>query len=93
VNLFTVPGASSWLHVGDGANGTYTLFGGTLTLTNPNNDLVLGNVGSGEFDLDGGTATLGPIYGFGSSSVFNFSGRTLRPNASQASMNQDRVHV
>jgi hypothetical protein len=88
VNLFTAPGASSWLHVGDGANGTYTLSGGTLTLTNPNNNLVLGNVGSGEFDLNGGTATLGPIYGFGSSSVFNFNGGTLRPNANQASMNQ-----
>jgi len=88
VNLFTTPGTNSWLHVGDGTPGTYTLSGGTLTLANPSNDLVLGNIGSGEFDLNGGTATLGPIYGFGSSSVFNFNGGTLRPNASQASMNQ-----
>jgi autotransporter-associated beta strand protein len=87
VNLFTGPGANSWLHVGDGANGTYDLSGGSLTATNPVNDLVLGNVGSGTFNLNCcGTATLGAIFGFGSSSTFNLNGGTLRPNADQSLM-------
>jgi autotransporter-associated beta strand protein len=88
VNLFTNPGNTSWLHVGDQSNGTYTLSGGSLTFTNAKNDLVLGNLGSGTFNLSGGTATVGAIFGFGSSRVFNFDGGTLRPNADQSAMDQ-----
>jgi hypothetical protein len=89
VNLFTNQSANSWLRIGAGANGTYTLSSGSLTTTNASNDLVLGNTGvTGTFNLNGGTATIGgAIYSFGPS-IFNFNGGTLRPNANQSSMDQ-----
>jgi hypothetical protein len=90
VNLFTNVNGSGWLAIGRGSSGTYTLSGGSLTTTHANNDVVLGNSGTGatgEFDLNGGTATLGPIFSFGTS-TFNFNGGTLRPIANQGSMDQ-----
>ena len=65
---------------GYGAEGTYTLSGGTLNLMQGGWDLLIGRAGNGTFNLQGGTfSSAGQIWlGFsGGTGTFNMTGGTL----------------
>ncbi len=71
------------LEPGYASQGTYTLSGGTLNLTDTGWDLLLGRGNNGTFNLEGGTLnSAGQIWmGFsGGTGVFNMTGGTLVSN-------------